>query len=243
MGEPSEPGETAPAASHPDEESAEGAAADPEAQGDLGGDSEAAAAGQEPSLPAEDSLTGPLPGDEADDACPISPLSILEALLFVGNRPGAPLTAAQVAGVMRGVEPEEIGALVDQLNERYLQGGCPYQIVGESGGYRMALRPEFHGLRAKFYGRAREARLSQAAIDVLAVVAYCQPVTADDVARQRGRPSNHILGQLVRRQLLAIERTDEKPRKTLYTTTRRFLALFGLESLDDLPQAEELDKR
>ena len=103
----------------------------------------------------------------------------------------------------------------------------------------MALRREFHSLRNRFYGRVREARLSQAAIDVLALVAYQQPMTAEQIHRLRGRPSRHVLAHLVRRGLLRIERPDPKRRTPHYFTTDRFLRLFNLQSLDDLPRSEE----
>ncbi len=181
--------------------------------------------------------------DGDDDPCQLSPRTILESMLFVGNRQNEPLGAQRAAELMRGVGAEEIPSLVDELNRRYRADGCPYEILAENGGYRMALREEFYLIRSRLYGRVREARLSQAAIDVLAIVAYRQPLTSDEVSRVRARPSTHVLAQLVRRQLLRIERGREKPRKTRYYTTARFLALFGLESLDDLPQSEELERR
>ncbi len=186
----------------------------------------------------------PEPSVSADDeACPISPESIFEAMLFVGDPNNEPLTPSRAASLMRGVEAGEIPQIVDALNRRYEAGACPYRIVGEGAGYRLTLTPEFDRLRTKVLGRAREARLSQAAIDVLAIVAYQQPLTADDVSRLRGTPSNHILSHLVRRRLLRIERAAEKPRTARYYTTDRFLELFGLESLEDIPQSEELERR
>jgi segregation and condensation protein B len=181
--------------------------------------------------------------EEADDSCRISPRTILEAMLFVGNRDNQPLESRQAAELMRDVEPEEIPALVDGLNRHYAARGCPYHVVSDGPGYRMTLRKRFFSLRDRFHGRVREARLSQAAIDVLAIVAYRQPLTSDEVSRLRDRPSGHLLAQLVRRRLLRIERPDEKPRKARYFTTDRFLELFGLASIDELPQSEELPRR
>ncbi len=178
-----------------------------------------------------------------DDAGDISPLSVLEAMLFVGDRTSEPLAAGRAAELMRGVEAAEICDLVEQLNRRYAANGCPYCIVGEGGGYRMTLRPEFASIRSKFYGRLREARLSQAAIDMLAIVAYRQPITAEEVSALRGTPSGAILAQLVRRRLLQVERPAEKPRTPRYRTAARFLQLFGLESLNDLPQSDDLETR
>jgi segregation and condensation protein B len=191
-------------------------------------------AGDADQAPAE---TGPEPAD--DDPCEVSPLSILEAMLFVGNRMSEPLTAAEAAGLMRGVEPGEIPGLIEQLNRRYAASGCPYHVVSEGPGYRMALRGEFSDVRHKFYGRVREARLSQAAVDVLAIVAYRQPITGEEVSKLRGTPSSHLLNQLVRRRLLSLERSAEKPRTVHYRTTERFLGLFGLGSLGDLPQSDD----
>lgn len=178
-----------------------------------------------------------------DDACEVSPRSILEAMLFVGNRDNAPLSSQRVAGMMRGVRAAEIDDLVNELNQQYEANGCPYRIYSEADGYRLMLREEFSRIRDKFYGRMRQARLSPAAIEVLSTIAYQGPQTSDEVNRLRGTPSGAILSQLVRRQLLRIERDPAAPRQPRYHTTSRFLELFGLESLDDLPRSQEIEKR
>jgi segregation and condensation protein B len=178
-----------------------------------------------------------------DDSGPVTPLGILEAMLFVGDRENRPLTADRAAELMRGVEPGEIGALVEELNRRYQQSGCPYFIADDPDGYRMTLRKPFYSLRERFYGKIREARLSQAAIDVLAIVAYQQPLSADQISTVRGKPSGAVLSQLVHRRLLRIERLPGKRRTVQYFTTDRFLQLFGLQTLADLPQSEELDRQ
>jgi segregation and condensation protein B len=171
----------------------------------------------------------------------VTPRTILEAMLFVGSSNNEPLSARLVAGLMRGVSPREIDELVHELNEAYEAEDCPYHIVSAGAGYTLQLRPEFARLRDKFYGRVREAKLSQPAIDVLAMVAYRQPITRDAVNELRGQSSGAVLSQLVRRELLRIERTEENPRKPLYHTTDRFLDLFGMASIDELPQSQEFD--
>jgi segregation and condensation protein B len=185
-------------------------------------------------------------GDEMelslDDDCPTTPKTILEAMLFVGHPSNEPLTGRMAAGLIRGVSPTEVDELVKELNADYEAAAAPYRIVSVGAGYRMALLPKFEGLRERFYGRIRQARLSQSAIDILALVAYNQPISKDRVNELRQHPSGAILTQLVRRQLLEIERVDSKPRQTLYRTTPRFLELFGIESLDDLPRSQEMDK-
>ncbi len=179
---------------------------------------------------------------EADDACEIAPRTILEAMLFVGHPKNEPLASKHVAGMMRGVRPAEIDSLVRELNRDYAARNCPYVIVAEGAGYRMTLRDEFSRMRDKFYGKVRQSRLSQPAIEVLAAVAYHQPMTADDLAKLRGMPSGHVLLQLVRRKLLRVEREEGKSRKSQYFTTDRFLQLFGLASLDDLPRSSDLEE-
>ena len=181
-----------------------------------------------------------LEGAQADE--PVSPLGILEAVLFVGNTENAPLTAKRLAALMRGVSPREIDELVVELNARYQSLECPYHIVSQGAGYVLRLRDEYANLRDLFYGSVREARLSQAAIDILAVIAYGQPLTREEIDRARGRPSGGILSQLVRRKLLRIERPQQKPRQPKYYTTARFLKIMGLEDISELPQSHEIDK-
>jgi len=180
----------------------------------------------------------------ADEACEITPKSILEAMLFVGNPQNEPLNPQRVANLMRGVRRTEIELLVQELNEQYAADGRPYLIESSGDGYRMALRDEFRWVADKVSGRSRQARLSPAAVEVLAAVAYHQPLTGAEVTRLRDHPSGAILSQLVRRRLLKVEAaTSGKPKEMLYRTTDRFLELFGLASLDDLPRGDQQEPR
>jgi segregation and condensation protein B len=205
----------------------------PAAEPELGAD---AAAGPDETPDAEwDEPAEP----DHDAACPITPRSIFESMLFVGHPGNEPLTSEKVASLMRGVRPQEVDGLVVELNQLYEEEGCPYHIESVGRGYRLALREELSGLRDKFYGRIRAAKLSQAAIDILAIVAYRQPATREEIDALRSRPSGALLHQLVRRQLLRVERSSEKPRVVRYHTTARFLEFFGMESLKDLPKSPD----
>lgn len=214
-----------------------------------GGQAEVAPADGAPTDAASDGQAGDALGAAATPLAPSvgqgvntpqpSPLSILEALLFVGNQTSEPLRAAEAAQVIQGIDASQIPELVEQLNQRYLARGAPYHIVSQGAGYRMVLRDQFGPIRNRLLGRIREARLSQAAIDVLAIVAYRQPVTADEVSRLRGHPSSHLLAQLVRRRLLQLERGGDRARAAKYRTTERFLELFGLDRVEDLPRIDE----
>ncbi|MDR3182434.1 MAG: SMC-Scp complex subunit ScpB [Planctomycetaceae bacterium] len=171
----------------------------------------------------------------------LSPRSVIEAILFTGNKENRPIPAEQIAEKMRNVSPEEIGSEVAALNEQYVRLQKPYCIISENGGYRMILRSEYDLVRKNFYGKERRVRLPQQAIDTLAVVAYKQPVTAEVVTKIRQEPSLPLLNQLVRRGLLRIEKAaEEKKTVSYYRTSKRFLELFQLETLADLPTLEDV---
>jgi segregation and condensation protein B len=127
--------------------------------------------------------------------------------------------------------------LVEELNRTYESDVSAFRIRDQGDGYRLTILAELEPIRQQFYGRIREARLGSAAIEVLAVVAYHQPVTADDVDKLRNRQSVPVLNLLVRRELLAVERDPENRRIRRYRTTPRFLELFGMATIEDLPQA------
>lgn len=197
-----------------------------------------------PETPAEPTVAEPVV--ELDEPSPpdaeVTPRSILEAILFVGHPTGEPLTSERIAGLMRGVRPPEIDELVTDLNAEYAAAGAPYVIASVDVGYRMEPRPEVTGLRAAFEGRVREARLSQAAVEVLAIVSYQHPVSAEQIDRLRGKPSGAILSQLVRRDLLKLEKPPGSKERPKYVTTPRFLALFGLDDLGQLPRSYEFER-
>ncbi len=180
--------------------------------------------------------------DEANDlqVCPVSPRSILEAILFVGVPDSEkPLSVRQVASLMRDVSPSEVTQLVRELNAQYEEEDAAYRIIQDKNSLRMELVADCQPVCEGFYGEIRKVRLSQQAIDVLAIVAYHQPTTREHVSGLRGRDCGGILSQLVRRELLSVDPDPENSRVRLYRTTDRFLKLFGLESLEDLPQSVE----
>ena len=189
------------------------------------------------SAPGQPPLRRVVDGDD-DRGCEITPRSILEAILFVGHPQSEPLSTQQIAGLMQRVNADEVDELVRELNENYTAEAAPYLIQSRGAGYLLELREEFAPLRDRFYGRIKEVRLTQGAIDVLAIIAYNQPITLQEIDRIRGRSSGAAISQLVRRDILAYERAEEKGAKPTYRTTERFLDLYGLESLDDLPQVD-----
>lgn len=170
---------------------------------------------------------------------PPTPRQIIEACLFVG---GAALTSKKICGILRGeFDAEFVDREIDQLNRQYAAQRRPYEIRLGEGGYRLTLREEFERIRYKVYGLGpKEVRLSQDALEVLAVVAYHQPIKQARI-EELGKPGcGAVLRQLVRRELIAVERDPAHPRDVSYKTTPRFLSLFDIRSLDELPRHEQV---
>jgi segregation and condensation protein B len=177
---------------------------------------------------------------ESVEAAPPSPLHIIEALLFVG---GPPLTAVRACEVIRGLTHEQFAQAIDDLTHAYRRQGRPYTVQPRGPGFILAMRPRYQRVVEKLHGGIREARLSTAAVDVLALVAYRQPATKAEIDSLRGAESSALLRQLVRRGLIqVVYRGEASRREVSYGTTPRFLELFALQSLDDLPRTRDLQQ-
>ncbi len=157
---------------------------------------------------------------------------VLEALLFVG---GMTLPSRKLADVLSGsTSSEDVLRMIDELNELYDAECRPYHIELTEGGYRMQLRSEFEKVRHRVYGFGpREVKLSQEVLELLAFIAYSQPVSEADLEGlgREGTPS--VVRQLLRRELIQLKRGDHTDIQ--YETAPRFLELFGLRSMHDLP--------
>lgn len=170
------------------------------------------------------------------DVPPPTPEQLVEAMLFVG---GPPLTAAVACAAVRGLTTDGFRDAVDVLNRRYRTQRRGYAIEPRDGGFVLAVHPGLRTLRERLFGGPREARLNPTAIDVLAVVAYRQPVGRAEIDATRGTDSGGVLRQLVRLGLVAACHRAESGREVRYGTTSRFLDVFGLSSLDELPRLGE----
>jgi segregation and condensation protein B len=104
------------------------------------------------------------------------------------------------------------------------------------------VQPRYRAVQERLYGSIREARLSPPALDVLALVAYRQPISRQEVESLRGADSGSVLRQLVRLGLIAVRRGEAEQKEVCYVTTPRFLSLFQLRSLDDLPRPQDLQR-
>jgi segregation and condensation protein B len=168
----------------------------------------------------------------------VTPREVIEAAIFVGG--DVSLTAKRLASLIgHDVDSRVAVSLIDQLNQTYAREQRPYEIRLQEGGYRLELREEFHDVAARTFGLGpREVRLSPETLEVLAFVAWNQPVDAEKL-KSVDRPAlQSILRQLLRLQLVRIQRTGSRRSDIVYETTPKFLQLFGLKSLADLPTSD-----
>jgi segregation and condensation protein B len=157
--------------------------------------------------------------------------AFLEALLFIAERP---LTTAEIAQ-LAGVPPLQAEGSLAPLAEDLAEDRRGLRLQRMDDAWQLVTAPEV-GARLAAYAAREEARLSPAALEALAVVAYRQPCTRADVERVRGVDSDYVIRSLLHRRLIAeVGRRDTPGRPALFATTFTFLERFGLTSLDDLP--------
>ena len=172
---------------------------------------------------------------------PVGPEQVIEALLFVG---GKPLTIKAIGAVLRGeFEATFIETAVERLRDRYAAQNRPYEIRLVDGGYCLALRSDFEPERNRLYGFGpRQVRLSQETLEVLSLVAYRQPISRKAIEEIGKRGAGSHLRQLLQRELVVLDRGDgSRDKEAAYRTSPRFLQLFGLRRLEELPQLEDID--
>jgi segregation and condensation protein B len=163
----------------------------------------------------------------------------LEALLFSSARP---IRTAELAEVLEAT-PEAVAAALAQLAEEADAPLRGIRLESVAGGWRYVTRPEFDSLLRKYHEVTERSRLSLAALETLAIVAYRQPITLPEIQEIRGVNSSSVLTTLMEKKLVTT--AGRKPvvgTPFLYRTTRDFLVRFGLNELDDLPKPEELDE-
>ncbi|MFM9966673.1 MAG: SMC-Scp complex subunit ScpB [Planctomycetaceae bacterium] len=173
----------------------------------------------------------------------VSEKQVVEAALFVG---GMPLTAKKLSSLFHTDHGFGfVECLLDELNRQYAEEGRPYAITLGEGGYRLSLLPEFESVRNKVFGYGpKDVKLTQDALEVLALVAYKQPITKSQMEALGKANAGSVLRQLLQRELIRIDRAHSPPNSKSkndppYVTTPRFLSLFGIGRLSDLPVAED----
>ena len=167
--------------------------------------------------------------------------AVVEAVLAVA---GEPVTIeALLAVVGEGVDRAQVEAAIELLRRRHEQEGSGLQVESVGGGWRLATRPEHEGALREYLGYRSRARLSQAALETLAIVAYRQPITLPEINFLRGVNSAGVVRTLVERKLVAAAgRKQVVGTPLLYRTTKEFLVHFGLPDLAALPTPEEAEQ-
>ena len=165
----------------------------------------------------------------------------IEAIVYVADEP---VTPEQIAAVLDGVSRDAVLRVLRMLQQEYSQDGRGIEIREVAGGYKMFTKPEHHDLVRRFVkSLTPPLKLSMAALETLATIAYRQPITVPEIQAIRGVQGAGVLKTLLERKLITTAgRKSVLGRPILYKTTREFLVQFGLSGLQDLPSMEEFEE-
>lgn len=165
----------------------------------------------------------------------------VEALVFASERPISESRMKTVLGIEDEDATKQIKEAIDSLNESYDKNARAFRIERVAGGYRPLTREEFAPLVSRLHADRQQQKLSQAALETLSIIAYRQPVMRAEIEVIRGVACGEVLRSIMEKRLVKIVgRAEELGRPMLYGTTRDFLNIFGLASLDDLPDVQGL---
>jgi segregation and condensation protein B len=192
--------------------------------------------------------------ESAEQATPCADLPLeqrVEAVLMIADRPltdariaeilGVPLTLPQKRG--QPPVPPPVPSAIEALNARYAADGRIFRIESVAGGWQVMTLPAFGPIVARMKGVREQGRLTQAALESLAIIAYRQPILRADLESIRGVACGEVLRSLMDRRLVKIVgRADEVGRPMLYGTTNEFLKQFGIGKLEELPNSKELNR-
>ena len=162
---------------------------------------------------------------------------VVEAVLFAAD---APVTLDRLAEIIPDADRSQIRKAVEELSDHYSREEHSFEISGVAGGWQLYCRPVYSKWVRELHKGRMAARLSQAALETLAIVAYRQPIVRTEIEGVRGVDSSGVLATLLRRNLVTIAgRAPGMGRALMYRTTKEFLIYFGLSSISDLPRLEE----
>jgi len=172
--------------------------------------------------------------------------SVIEAIIFSSDEPIPESEIIKAIKAIDGDETEitedEIRKTIDELNSFYVQNNLAINIVQVAKGFLHATKPEYAKYVGYLSSEKTKRRLSQAALETLAIIAYKQPITKPELESIRGVNSDYILTTLLEKQLITISgRAESVGRPLLYQTTNEFLKYYGLKELSDLPKPREIE--
>lgn len=167
-------------------------------------------------------------------------VGVVESLLFSSD---TPLTISKIREILPDLSPQDIKSIIDYLNDQYRSGRHSFEIKPIAGGYQIFNVAEYAVYINRLNQSKQKTRLSQKALETMAIVAYKQPVTKHEIEEIRGVSADGVIKTLLARNLIAISGRAKAPGGPfLYNTTKKFLDYFGLEKLEDLPKLKEIDE-
>ncbi|MEK7775687.1 MAG: SMC-Scp complex subunit ScpB [Candidatus Zixiibacteriota bacterium] len=169
-----------------------------------------------------------------------TPHAIVEALILASPEP---IESKKIAESIEGMTVAKVATMVSELNDKYTQGASAFRIREIAGGFQFHIIPEYTGYVEDLFTRRRKMRLTQAALETLAIVAYRQPITKSEVEHVRGVASDGVIHNLLEKSMITIKGRAKGVGKALqYGTTDEFLKFFGLNDLDALPRMSEIEE-
>ena len=167
-------------------------------------------------------------------------VAAVEAILFAA---GEPVHPKEIAAALEGPDEESVRAAIELLTARYAEGPGGLVVEQVAGAFRLATKPAVGALVRQFFRQRNRTRLSPAALETLAILAYRQPATVPEIQAIRGVDPTGALKNLLEKKLVRIlGRKKVVGNPLLYGTTKQFLVHFGLNKLEDLPSIEEFDQ-
>jgi len=163
---------------------------------------------------------------------------IVEAVLFATD---VPVESGKLCNIVDGLTESELFDIIDRLNREYALGERTFRIVEVAGGFQFETLPRYGPFVEKMFHMRSKPKLSRAALETLAIVAYKQPIYKSEIDALRGVDSDASIRTLQNRDLIEITgRSDSLGKPMLYGTTREFLRYFGLKDIKDMPGANEI---
>jgi segregation and condensation protein B len=171
----------------------------------------------------------------------------IEALIFASDKP---LTTLEITELVNNalafmddkISLDQVEAAIEGITEKYSADFYPFEVKQSGGGWQFLTRPAFHKTVAQLNGEKFLKRLSAAALETLAIIAYKQPVTKGEIESIRGVSSDYAVQKLLEKELIIISGRNEKAvgQPLLYSTSKNFMDYFGINSADELPKIKEV---
>ncbi|MGL4394056.1 MAG: SMC-Scp complex subunit ScpB [Brevinema sp.] len=161
---------------------------------------------------------------------------LLESILFIY---GKPVDIDKICSWF-DCSKEQVDEMIESLNKRYEENSSGFTILAVANGYQLMTNPLFKEELREIFGAKEENKLSQTSMEILAIIAYKQPISKEEIDKIRGVNSSRSLNTLLGHKLIDIIGSDDILGDILYGTTKRFLEIFRLKSLSDLPSPESL---